>query len=378
MAEVCVWGVSLKKLADEAQLEAFLQICRERVHGAHFTLFSRDAEAIVARHGALDAIDTRDLPGVVRALARADLFVLVGGPFFEEIYQTSAVCFLTGVARLFGCPIITYGATAFPFHSRLGRFIYRRVIEGFAEITVREETAREILRDLGVRREMTLFADPRFILESATPERTREILRDEGVDSDRPCVGLTTRHLHPRVPTWVKRSHDLDELRIDSAYHAMAAGLAEVGREAQLVLIPLHPDAREDQATAAELRRRLPADVPLKVLGRRYPPAETLGLIRHCGMLIASRLGSAVFATVTGTPLVAVAYEPRMLAHMRMVGLEDCVIDVRDPDIDRARSLVARVWQDRTAMRARVQARAADLAETARANSRAILAHLPA
>lgn len=378
MAEICVWGVSLKKVADEAQLEAFVKICRERVGDAHFTLFSRDAEAIVARHRDLSAIDTRDLPRIMRALSRADVFVLVGGPFFEELYQTVGVCVLTGAARLFGCPTVSYGTTAFPFHTRLGRFVYRRVFESFAEVTVREETSREILGELGVRRETLLFPDPRFVLEAATAERTRAVLLAEGIDPDRPCVGLTTRYLHADVPGWVRRGHHLDAWRVDTAYDSIAAGLAEVGREAQLVQIPLHPLAREDEATASELRRRLPPDVPLRLLGRRYPPAETLGLIRHCGMVIAGRLGSAVFATVTGTPLVAIAYEPRMLSHMRMIGLEDCAIDIREADVARVTSLVARVWRERAAMRERVQARAASLAEMARTNSRAILAHLPA
>jgi polysaccharide pyruvyl transferase WcaK-like protein len=60
--------------------------------------------------------------------------------------------------------------------------------------------------------------------------------------------------------------------------------------------------------------------------------------------LLASRLGSAVLAAARGTPIVAIAYETRMIDHMRRVGLGDFAFDWRDLNPDAIIAAADKVW----------------------------------
>ena len=98
----------------------------------------------------------------------------------------------------------------------------------------------------------------------------------------------------------------------------------------------MHPTYEEDLRVFETLGRGVKASGRLKLLSRRFSPREIMGIIRHCELLLACRLGSAVLAAATGTPTVAIAYEPRMREFMEHVGLADRVFDWRQvspPDL---------------------------------------------
>jgi len=103
MKRICVWGTSLKKIADEAQVIAFIRIVQQRFPDTHITLFSQYGDLLTTRlAGAalrVTTIPTADLARVIRALARCDLFVLEGGPFYEELAQALRCWLLLGIAK---------------------------------------------------------------------------------------------------------------------------------------------------------------------------------------------------------------------------------------------------------------------------------------
>ena len=355
MKRICVWGTSLKKVGDEAQNIAFVRIIRNRYPGVRITLFSQYGERmtrLVADEGIeVETIRTAHLFKVVRALARSNLFIFEGGPFYEDPWQAMRCVALFLIAKLFRLPVVVYGATAFHFKTLWGRFIYRTIFNHMDAITVREPIAVEIIKDLGVNKEVSLFADPRFILESPSHQEVREILKNEGMDPDKPYLTITTRYLHAGVPRWVKRSHAYDQGMVDRANEAIGGTVAYLEDRAQMVVLPMHPTYQEDQEMVRVIQGYMRTPSRLKLLSRRYSALEMIGLIHHSQLLIASRLGSAVFATLTGTPVVAIAYEPRMHDHMRRIGMERHVHDWKHLTYEKLVKDLEEVWTGRNQFR---------------------------
>jgi len=370
---ICVWGTSLRKLADEAQVIAFIQIVSRRFPGARITMFSQYGPLLTQRLGEerlrVTTIRTADLLRVVPALARCNLFVLEGGPFYEELSQALRCWLLVGIAKLFRRPVIAYAATAFHFKTWWGRALYRTLFNCMESVTVREPIGQEIIKALGIKREVELFADPRFVLEPVPLARVRAILVSEGIDPDRPLIGITTRYLHPGIPAWVKRSHGYTDADVERANDVMAKATVHLGGLAQLVLLPMHPTLEEDRATAAIIRSHLRDPSQLNVLSHRYGALEALGIIRHCELVFASRVGSAVFATVTGTPLVAVAYEPRMRDHMERIGLGAYVVDWNAMQADELIRMIDGVWMSRQRVKTELSASMARVRQLAWRNA---------
>jgi polysaccharide pyruvyl transferase WcaK-like protein len=361
---ICVWGTSLKKVADEAQVVALIAILSKRFPGVSVTLFSKYGELMtdfIAQHAfKVRTIRTANVARVFWALSRSRLFVIVGGPFFEDLFQTLVCIVLVCVAKLFGLPVITYGTTVFPFKTRWGSFIFRNLFNQMQAITVREPVAVQILEELGISKDVALFADPRFTLQPPPSTEIREILLQEGVDPDRPIVGITTRYLDEDLPAWVQRSHFYTPARVSRANDALARAAAHLAELAQVILIPMHPSYEDDIRMAGVIRSHMGDAARLKVLSRRYSAAQVLGIIGHCQLLFASRLGSAVFATVTGTPVVAIAYEPRMLDHMKRVGLDEFVVDWRDISYPKLAGIIDDLWRGGDRVKARMDQRATE------------------
>jgi len=91
MKIVCVWGTSLRKVADEAQVISFVRIIMSRFPDAKITLFSRYGglmTELMAKEGfELETIRTAHIGKVIRAIARSYIFVFEGGPFLRIHYK---------------------------------------------------------------------------------------------------------------------------------------------------------------------------------------------------------------------------------------------------------------------------------------------------
>ncbi|MBI5093097.1 MAG: polysaccharide pyruvyl transferase family protein [Candidatus Hydrogenedentes bacterium] len=327
MKRICVWGTSFKKVADEAQLLAIHTILTEKFPGASIHYFARYGEFISGHRPEIRATRIAQVFRIVSLLSKADLLLIVGGPFYEAPFQALTCFSLFIAARLFRCTVAAYGITLFPFRTWWGKILYRGILNRLSVIEVRDAIGIDILRELGVTSRVTSGADPRYVLEPAPPERVREIFKKEMLDPDQPAIAITTRYLHAEAPKWVRRSHAYSSARVNNANDVMGRVLAALSDHAQLIIIPMHPSHDEDDETAAALRAHLRDPSRLKVLTQRYSATEVIGIIHHCGFLLAGRQGSAIFATATATPMVAVAYEARMIDHMQRAGQADCVFD---------------------------------------------------
>jgi polysaccharide pyruvyl transferase WcaK-like protein len=376
MKKICLWGTSLQKVADEAQVLALIKIINSQFPDAKITLFSKYGEIITelkAKYGfEITTIRPAHLHRVIRPLANCDLFIMAGGPFFEELFQTLICLGLFLTAKLFRRPVITYGATAFHFKTWWGRFLFRNMFDRMDAISVREKVTIDILDDLGVKKEVALFADPRFILEPVPAAEVRTLLLNEGINPDEPLIGLTTRYLHSHAPAWVKRSHSYSDDRVGNANEVLARAVAHLSELAQVLILPMHPSYDEDTEMAKVTHKYMKDPSRLKMLSRRYSSLEIMGIIQRCELLLACRLGSAVFATVTGTPVVAIAYEPRMMDHMERIQHRENVFDWKELEYDALVKRVREVWFSRDTAKGHMNSQVRGFKEMAQKNAEVV------
>ncbi|MGR3318945.1 MAG: polysaccharide pyruvyl transferase family protein, partial [Candidatus Anammoxibacter sp.] len=246
----------------------------------------------------------RRLYKVIYALRSSDIFVITGAHFFEDLLQIFVCLGLFLIAKTFRLPVIIYSISAFPFKTWWDR----------------------------------------FVLEPISTDKANNILINEGLDLDKPIIGITTRYLHQKVPRWVKRTHYYTDQRVENANEIIARTVAYLGELAQLVLMPMHPFYREDIEMEKEIKKYLRRPSRLKILSRRYSPSEFIGITGQCRLILASRIVSAVFATITATPIIAIAYDPRMLDHMERIGLSKNVFDWKELKYDDLVTRIHETW----------------------------------
>lgn len=334
LKHVCIWGTSVKKVGDEAQLASILSYLKEYNPGIEVTVFSQLEEAVCVLMRQIgikaDATGLSSLSKVFSVLRRTDALLIIGGPFYEDRKQMASVCLLLAMAAVTRTPAMTFATTLFGISSSSGKAFYRWAYNRLELISSRDDGAQKVLDQLDVPKPLYPLTDPRYMLAAAAAERIRDILRAEGLNPGKPYIAITTRYLHDDMPEWVKRQNGYTSELGRQFYCNLAQFLASVADRYQLVIIPMHPTLAEDQA-AAQL---LFADTGSAgiMLQQRYSPFEIIGLIRDSACSIQSRLGSTVFSVLAGSPFLAISYESRMQDWMTANGLGRYCTDWRNVD----------------------------------------------
>lgn len=348
MRRICIWGASLNKVDDEAQIIAGVGLIKRHFPSTQLTFFSNYGQRLIdflAKEGVeAEVVSSPHLGAVLRAIRDASLFLIIGGVLFEAPRQAFIGGLLISMAKACHCPVVFWQASIFPYTTLWGTVVFRSIYQQMDRISAREHIAADVMHQLGVTRPVRVFADARLMMDPCSPAEVRDLLTSEGVNPDQPLIGLTTRHVHAQMPGWVRRTHSYNDGIAKTANETLAMVVAHLTDLGQVVVIPMHPTYEQDLRAFAAVGRRVEDSARLKLLSRRFSPREIMGIIKHCDLVLACRLGSAVLAAATATPFVAIAYEPRMHEIMQRLGLSDRVFDWRQVNYSAVIAAVNASW----------------------------------
>jgi polysaccharide pyruvyl transferase CsaB len=298
-------------LGDEAILKGIVKELRGSLP-VEITVFSRDAEDTKARHEVDRVVPVRKLSRdeVLPEVQRLDLLILGGGGI---LFDGEAQVFLREVmlAHEQRVPVMVYAISAGPLKDPAALKVVRDGLGPAAVVTVRERGARQVLEDVGVRREILVTADPALLLE---PEPLpKDVLKRDGLDNGRHLVGVSVREPGAAAP-------DIGE----QAYHKLLADAADfmVDRyDADVVFVPLEPrmiDVQQAHAVVAQMLRAPRATV----LKGDYTSGQLLSLMKHFAFAVGMRLHFLIFASLQKVPFVALPYAPKVGGFLEDLGIE--------------------------------------------------------
>jgi polysaccharide pyruvyl transferase CsaB len=295
-------------VGDEAILTVALNQLRRTVPGVELTVFTRDCEHTEEHHDVERCIDARSAlrDELAAEIERLDLLLLGGGGILYD-REAEHYLHLPRIAQAMGVPTATYAIGAGPLERRGERSAVADVLNGMARITVRDVRDRRLLEQIGVDQEVIVTADPALLLES-TPGSTA--LDDAGIRSGRRLVGMSVREPGGAAA----------EVQ-DGVYHSLLAHAGDYAAErfdADIVFIPMERrDVKEAHRVIAEMG--LPDRA--SVLRASLAPRQMLDVIGQLDMAIGMRLHFVIFAAVSGLPVLALPYAPKVTSFLDRLGL---------------------------------------------------------
>ena len=346
-------------LGDEAILHGMLAELRATLP-AEATIFSRDVADTRARHDVEHVVPVRDLSReeVRPEVARLDLFILGGGGL---LYDASARTYRREVALAneLGVPVVLYAVSAGPLAEGAVRKAVSGALEQVEAVAVRDRRSKHLLEEIGVRREIHVTADPALLLEPA-PDAAGLLAR-EGLDADRPLIGISVREPGEAAP-------DLD---VDH-YHELLANAADFMVErygASLVFVPmeLRHDVQHGHAVVARMVNARRATV----LKADYTVPEMLALVGQFEFALGMRLHFLIFAALQGVPFLALPYGSKVSGFLDEFDL--CMPRLGKLGAGQLISYVDSVWDTRRDLRARIADVVPRLRERARETNRLVL-----
>lgn len=281
-----VGGYGYRNAGDEAILSGLLT----SLAGRRVTVVSRSPAETEALHG----VPAVGIGGAVEALRRHRTLLIGGGGLFgTDMGRLGRLLPAYGiVASAIGRTVMVEGVDIDDAMPGVTRALVRGLLSRAAHVTVRDSASATTLEAWGVNADVEPDLSARMV--SAPASVGLGLLRDAGIEPDRPVVGLALTAVNDRM-----------------AGRAMAAVAAAMERHPglQFCFIPMsqHPfvSRQNDLLLARRLRRMRPE---LRILGGNHHPGAILAVFGALDAAVCMRYHSLLFAHRSGVPIIPIPY----------------------------------------------------------------------
>lgn len=330
-----------RNLGDDAILLALRDRLQETVPGAKLVALSLRPEETREVCG-VEAANRFQPFAVRRAIRRASCFVSGGGSLLQDHTSTRSLLYYTWLIRMakhYGKPVMFYANGIGPVDNAANRERVRAVCEMADVITLRDTESLDTLRTMGVRNEnIRVTADPVYSMPGGERERGLERLRERGVPTDRPIIGVSVRFAKG--------------METNVAEFAKFCDAVSEAATVVFVVMQQPGDAAAGAAVRGKMRARAyEIDAP-------YDPQAMADMLACMEAVVSTRLHSMIFAACAHVPALGVVYDPKVSACAKALGMPE-VGTLEAFDADAALIALREVLADR----ARYVRRMADAAE---------------
>lgn len=272
---------------DDAILAAIIAELRRLDRDIPVTVIARRPKRTARRFG-VAAVGRLNIPGWLRAMGRAKLFLSGGGSLLQNATSRRSLWFYLAAIRLAkarGCGVALYGCGIGPVRGERVRRAVADCLNRCADAAaLRDRDSLELLRSLGVDRpRLLLSADPVLGMDPVPGDRERR-------------AGFILRSwpgFWNRVPAFARAARYVwERYRLPPVFICLAPG-----------------DRDAVRSVCAEL-----GDVPYAVTS----DARRTG---RMGLVLSMRLHGLIFALRDGAPAAGVSYDPKVDTFCREAGL---------------------------------------------------------
>jgi polysaccharide pyruvyl transferase CsaB len=302
-------------LGDDALLEALLaQLPTDTT--ALVTAF--DQQEVAERHG-VSTVQRRSLKAVLAALSSSRALVLGGGSLLQDATSFRSLLYyaaLISAARLQGKPVLLWAQGLGPLRRRRSRALVRLLLPLASGISWRDPASARLARQLGV----------------AAPHGTDAVWslpRQHWLGLGGPIVVCWRPTPHLQGEAWRPYLNALELLAEQS--------------DREVIWLPFHRD--QDGQLLEQLRQQGLVGEALLRRSRvveAATPTEAMALFRSASLVLAMRLHALILAALSGSPVSALSYDPKVQACATELGC-GC-IDLADPPP--AASDLISIWAD--------------------------------
>ena len=339
-------------LGDEALLGEISRGLRGRFPGVEISALSADPAGTAQEYG-IEAAPRWDLGMVRREIARADVFLSGGGGLLQNATSLKSLLYYAGLVRqaVRAQKVVGIFAQSIGPLDFWGRGIVREFCKGVAFATVRDEASRTLLAGLLPGVPVTRTADPVFLYDLPESDGEQALAR-EGLGPE----------VQPLVIVCVRKTSGQSEVtrRIAAAVDALAE------RGAKVAFLPFQPP--EDAEASTEVIRKCRSTPTLLPAGNLASVARAIASARA---VIGVRLHSVILAARFGVPFVAVGYDPKVQALLRLLEYPLPALwehGARKADGEDSATLALRLWNERDALASHLRARLPEMQRAAREN----------
>ncbi|MDX1689027.1 MAG: polysaccharide pyruvyl transferase family protein, partial [Candidatus Promineifilaceae bacterium] len=195
-----------------------------------------------------------------------------------------------------------------------------------------------------------LVPDLAFALRPAPRTRGRKLLRRSGVDpEERPLLGITLINWGAQARRFT--GQEAYETAVAAAARAF---VDDYGGRCVLFAQVRGPTAADDDVVPARRVHASLADLgdAVTLVEEETTTADLKAAYGCMDLFMGTRLHSNIFALTESVPAITIQYQPKTRGVMRMLGLEEWVIEIEEVSEEKLRALLGELWREREKLRA--------------------------
>jgi len=298
---------------------------------------------------------------IVRKFAEADIVLFApGGPYFGDIYlyQVPTQILQVLLAKVLRKPVMICAPSIGPF--KRTRWICRYILNKVDVITLREEVSGSMLAELRLSNPLVCITADCGLLQRPVSAKLIEKLMPKGIDKKRrdPLVGITVHPVAREYVDYAKYKRTM----------AQIADYVVSELNAKVVFVPQWYGRFSDIPLIKEIVDLMCFKDKVCIIPEDYSADQMHGIFGEMDLIIATRYHSAVLASTMSVPCVLIAYEHKAKGFMRMLGLEELLLDIRELSYENLIKKVKKAWAMREQIRLILPARIKKLRERALLN----------
>jgi polysaccharide pyruvyl transferase CsaB len=292
-------------LGDDALLDVLL---RQLPAQAEPIATARD-QRLVARRFGVACVDRGSLPEVMAALAGSTALILGGGSLLQDSTSFRSLLYYAALillARGLGKPVLLWAQGLGPLRRRRSRLLVRALLAQTTACSWRDPSSAALARSLGWR--------PR-------PWQS-------GVGSD-PVWTVPPLPWHGQGGPLLLCFRPTAQLQ-GQAWRPWLDCIDRLAPEREVIWVPFH--AGQDRGLLDQLRQQNLVPEGLSRRSRELlpqTPTEAMDLFAGSGLVLAMRLHGLILAAVSGAPVAALSYDPKVQAAASALGCP--VHDLAEP-----------------------------------------------
>lgn len=337
--EILISGYyGFKNSGDDALLRAIINDIKRYKESPELVVLSAAPRETVCQYR-VRAINRVNPFSIIRHMRRAGMLISGGGTLIQDATSTKSLIYYLAViklAELCGVKVMLYSNGIGPLNNKRNIALARRVLDEAELITLRDPSAEETLREIGVKKPRVIVtADPVFGMDIADREYGRALLKRFGVpDGAKRIMGVS-----------VRRSKDAG-----AAFEDAVARLCDYASEKYgcfTVFLPMQ--ANKDEGISRSIAARMRAESA--VVGVRLDVRAMMSAVSALDLCIGMRLHSLIYAAGSRVPLIGLAYDPKIRSFMDYAGQSMC-LDVKNIDVEPGKRLIDECFENYSAIKA--------------------------
>ncbi len=292
-----------------------------------------------------------------RSIMRTDLSLVFDAILFDRSLLNPLFNFMSTLhlmlprAKKLGRKIGFYDVGAGPVDTPLGRKMLKDLAELADFITVRDQESLDILRSVGVSNpRILLAADAALNLRAPDDSRVCAILEQNRLKPGEPALAV---NINAYLDSWASpgRKPMTRNLFVQAYSQAVNRFIDEAGVPVVFVTTQ-HADIPINEEVIRLIRH--PEKVRL-ITNRDYNHYDIKGLFGKMSLLCGMRLHSMILASSALTPVVGLAYQPKVSYYFRTLGLPQWSLSFDDFSPETLYKHIATGWAEKDSLRRQLE-----------------------